>query len=118
SGMDEEMLEFFRRFGVPIPNLPQRPQRPQQPQQPEEEQPRGVGSGFILTQDGYVMTNAHVVEGASEVIVTLTDKREFKAKIIGSDKRTDVAVVKIEARGLPAVKVGDVNRLKVGEWVM
>jgi len=118
SGMDEDMLEFFRRFGVPIPNLPQRPQRPQQPQQPEEEQPRGVGSGFILTQDGYVMTNAHVVEGASEVIVTLTDKREFKAKIIGSDKRTDVAVVKIEATGLPAVKVGDVNRLKVGEWVM
>jgi serine protease Do len=119
SGMDEDMLEFFRRFGVPIPNLPQRPQqRPQQPQQPEEEQARGVGSGFILTQDGYVMTNAHVVEGASEVIVTLTDKREFKAKIIGSDKRTDVAVVKIEAKGLPAVKVGDVNRLKVGEWVM
>ena len=118
SGMDEDMLEFFRRFGVPIPNLPQRPQRPQQPQQPDEEQPRGVGSGFILTQDGYVMTNAHVIEGASEVIVTLTDKREFKAKIIGADKRTDVAVVKIEARGLPAVKVGDVNRLKVGEWVM
>lgn len=118
SGMDEEMLEFFRRFGVPIPNLPQRPQRPQQPQQPEEEQPRGVGSGFILTQDGYVMTNAHVIEGASEVIVTLTDKREFKAKIIGADKRTDVAVVKIEAKGLPAIKVGDVNRLKVGEWVM
>jgi len=117
SGMDEDMLEFFRRFGVPIPNMPQRPQRPQAPQA-EEEQPRGVGSGFILTQDGYVMTNAHVVEGASEVIVTLTDKREFKAKIIGSDKRTDVAVVKIDARGLPAVKVGDVNRLKVGEWVM
>ena len=118
NGIDEEMQEFFRRFGLPIPNLPrqQRPQRPQQ--EPEEEQPRGVGSGFVLTQDGYVMTNAHVVEGASEVIVTLTDKREFKAKIIGSDKRTDVAVVKIEATGLPAVKVGDVNRLKVGEWVM
>jgi serine protease Do len=59
-----------------------------------------------------------VVEGADEVIVTLTDKREFKAKIVGSDKRTDVAVVKIEAAGLPAVKIGDVNRLKVGEWVM
>jgi serine protease Do len=64
------------------------------------------------------MTNAHVVEGADEVVVTLTDKREFKAKIIGADKRTDVAVVKIEASGLPAVKVGDVSRLKVGEWVM
>ncbi|MCT9809423.1 DegQ family serine endoprotease [Acidovorax sp. Be4] len=115
SGMDDDMLEFFRRFGLPIPNQP-RQQRPQQ--QPEEEQPRGVGSGFILTSDGYVMTNAHVVEGASEVIVTLTDKREFKAKIVGSDKRTDVAVVKIDATGLPAVKVGDVSRLKVGEWVM
>jgi hypothetical protein len=64
------------------------------------------------------MTNAHVVDGADEVLVTLTDKREFKAKIIGIDKRTDVAVVKIQATGLPAVKVGDVSRLKVGEWVM
>ena len=117
SGMDEEMLEFFKRFGVPIPNLP-RQQRPSKPQQDEETQPRGVGSGFILTADGFVMTNAHVVEGADEVIVTLTDKREFKAKIVGSDKRTDVAVVKIEATGLPAVKVGDVSRLRVGEWVM
>jgi serine protease Do len=64
------------------------------------------------------MTNAHVVEGASEVLVTLTDKREFKARLIGADKRSDVAVVKIDATGLPAVKIGDVNRLKVGEWVM
>jgi serine protease Do len=86
--------------------------------QPDEDQPRGVGSGFILTADGFVMTNAHVVEGADEVLVTLTDKREFKAKIIGADKRSDVAVVKIEATGLPAVKIGDINRLKVGEWVM
>ena len=117
SGMDEEMLEFFRRFGVPVPNIP-RQGRPQQPDDEGEERPSGVGSGFILSSDGYVMTNAHVVEGASEVIVTLTDKREFKAKIVGSDKRTDVAVVKIDAKGLPAVKIGDVNRLKVGEWVM
>ena len=115
GGMDEEMLEFFKRFGVPMPNLPRQP-GPQR-QQPEE-QPRGVGSGFILSSDGLVMTNAHVVEGAEEVIVTLPDKREFKAKIVGSDKRTDVAVVKIDATGLPAVKVGDVSRLKVGEWVM
>ena len=85
---------------------------------PDEEQPRGVGSGFILSTDGFVMTNAHVVDGADEVLVTLPDKREFKAKIVGSDKRTDVAVVKIDATGLPAVKVGDVTRLKVGEWVM
>lgn len=117
SGMDEEMLEFFRRFGLPMPNVPrQQGPRPNQPQQ--EEQPRGVGSGFILSTDGFIMTNAHVVEGADEVLVTLTDKREFKARIVGADKRTDVAVVKIDASGLPAVKIGDVNRLKVGEWVM
>lgn len=116
SGMDEEMLEFFKRFGVPIPNMP-RQQRPQRPHQ-EDEQPRGVGSGFIVSADGYVMTNAHVVDGADEVIVTLTDKREFKAKIVGTDKRTDVAVVKIEASGLPAVRIGDTSRLRVGEWVM
>ena len=118
---DEEMQELFRRFfGVPMPapNAPrqQRPQR-QQPQA-EEEQPRGVGSGFILSADGFIMTNAHVVEGADKVVVTLPDKREFKARIVGSDKRSDVAVVKIEATGLPAVKIGDVSRLKVGEWVM
>ncbi len=120
---DEEMQDFFRRFfGQPMPGAPGTPRqnpRPNRPQpQQEEEQPKGVGSGFILSSDGFVMTNAHVVEGADEVIVTLTDKREFKAKIVGADKRTDVAVVKIEATGLPAVKLGDVNRLKVGEWVM
>jgi serine protease Do len=114
---DEDMLEFFRRFGLPMPNVPRQAPRQNRPQQ-EEEQPRGVGSGFILSADGLIMTNAHVVDGADEVLVTLTDKREFKAKIIGADKRTDVAVVKIEATGLPAVKIGDVSRLKVGEWVM
>ena len=119
GGADEQMLEFFRRFGIPVPpNMPRVP-RPERGQpDADEEQPRGVGSGFILTADGFVMTNAHVVEGADEVIVTLTDKREYKARIIGADKRTDVAVVKIEATGLPAVKLGDVSRLKVGEWVM
>ena len=117
---EEEMLEFFRRFGVPTPNMPRpgpRQRTPQQDEQPRE-QPRGVGSGFVLSADGLIMTNAHVVEGADDVIVTLTDKREFKARIIGSDKRSDVALVKIDATGLPAVRTGDVNRLKVGEWVM
>lgn len=121
GAMDEEMQEFFRRFfGQPMPNVPRQGPRPNRPQPQEEEaQPRGVGSGFILTSDGFVMTNAHVVEGAEEVLVTLPDKREFKARIVGTpDKRTDVAVVKIEATGLPAVKIGEVNRLKVGEWVM
>jgi serine protease Do len=118
---DEEMQELFRRFfGVPMPapNVP-RQQRPnRQNPQAEEDQPKGVGSGFIVSTDGFIMTNAHVVEGADKVIVTLPDKREFKARIVGSDKRSDVAVVKIEATGLPAVKIGDVSRLKVGEWVM
>jgi serine protease Do len=120
NGPDEEMQELFRRFfGMPMPspNAP-RQQRPNRPQQPDQEQPRGVGSGFILSSDGFVMTNAHVVDGADQVLVTLPDKREFKARIVGSDKRSDVAVVKIEATGLPAVKIGDINRLKVGEWVM
>jgi serine protease Do len=117
---EEEMLEFFRRFGIPIPNLPKQAPRQGKPQPSpqEEDQPRGVGSGFILSSDGLIMTNAHVIEGSDEVLVTLTDKREFKAKIIGADKRSDVALVKIDATGLPAVKIGDVSRLRVGEWVM
>src|SRR5659263_417736 len=119
GNVDEQMLEFFRRFGIPVPpNMPRAPHPDRNQPQPDEDQPRGVGSGFILTSDGFVMTNAHVVDGADEVVVTLTYKREFKAKIIGADKRSDVAVVKIEAAGLPAVKIGDINRLKVGEWVM
>jgi serine protease Do len=122
--IDSNIEEFFRRFGIPIPRQDPRqdPRRNTPPgQQPDEDAPqqqRGVGSGFILSADGFVLTNAHVVEGADEVIVTLTDKRELKARIIGSDQRTDVAVVKIDAGGLPTVKIGDVNRLKVGEWVM
>ncbi len=117
GGPDDEMQEFFRRFfGVPMPNAPRQAPRPNRPD--SEAQPRGVGSGFILSSDGFIMTNAHVVDGADEVLVTLPDKREFKARIVGADKRTDVAVVKIQATGLPAVKVGDVSRLRVGEWVM
>ena len=116
--VDPSVEEFFRRFGIPMPGRPDPRRDPRSPRNDEEPQQRGVGSGFILSADGFVMTNAHVVEGADEVIVTLTDKREFKARIIGADKRTDVAVVKIEAGGLPFVKIGDVNRLKVGEWVM
>jgi len=83
-----------------------------------DEAPRGEGSGFILSADGYVMTNAHVIAGASEVYVTMTDKREFRAKIIGSDDRTDVALVKIDGTGLPVLRIGDVSRLRVGEWVV
>ena len=101
---DEEMLEFFRRF---IPRSPGAPR-----------ESHSLGSGFVISADGYILTNAHVIEGADEVNVRLTDKREFKAKIIGSDKRTDVALIKIEASDLPAVRFGRPGELKVGEWVL
>jgi serine protease Do len=103
---NDPMTEFFRRFGGP--------QGPQGPQGPIR---RGQGSGFIISPDGLILTNAHVVADASEVTVRLTDRRELKAKVLGSDRRTDVAVVKIEARNLPVVRMGDPNKVRVGEWV-
>lgn len=120
GGADEQMLEFFRRFGIPVPPgaNPRNPRGERNDRGDGEERPRGVGSGFVLSSDGYIMTNAHVVDGADELVVTLPDKREFKARVVGADKRTDVAVVKIEASGLNPVRIGDVGRLKVGEWVM
>jgi serine protease Do len=117
---DEEMQEFFRRFfGVPVP----RQQQPNAPRnnnrrQQQEEVPRGVGSGFVVSADGYVLTNAHVVEGATDVYVTLRDKREFKAKVIGSDARTDVAVLKLDATNLPTLPLGDSEKIRAGEWVL
>jgi len=107
---DEEVLEFFRRF---IP-------RQQPPGQSPRERPesRSLGSGFIISADGYILTNAHVVEGADEINVKLTDKRELKAKVIGADRRTDIALIKVDAAGLPAVRFGDASKLKVGEWVL
>ena len=117
------MQEFFRRFfGVPIPGKPS-PQAPSprgrksDPKQ-QEEVPRGVGSGFVISADGYVMTNAHVIDGASDVYVTLTDKREFKAKVVGADTRTDVALLKIDGKNLPLLVMGDSDKIKVGEWVL
>jgi serine protease Do len=110
---DEEVLEFFRRF---IPRQPG-PGQPAPGPGPRSES-RSLGSGFVISQDGYVLTNAHVVEGADEITVKFTDKREFKAKVIGSDKRTDIALIKIDATGLPAVRFGDPSKLKVGEWVV
>jgi serine protease Do len=117
---DEQMQEFFRRFfGAPPPKqMPTPKNRRQAPQQQEEEVHRGVGSGFIISQDGFVLTNAHVVDGASEVYVKLTDKREFKAKVIGADKRTDVAVLKIDGGKLPRIIIGDSDKIKAGEWVI
>jgi serine protease Do len=115
---DEQMLEFFRRFGIPVPPGAGRGAPRRDRGGAEEERPTGVGSGFIVSADGYIMTNAHVVDGADELVVTLPDKREFKAKVVGADKRTDVAVVKIDATGLPAVRIGDASKIRVGEWVM
>ncbi|HEY5898735.1 MAG TPA: DegQ family serine endoprotease [Burkholderiales bacterium] len=111
---DEEVLEFFRRF---IPRQPGPGQGPGQGPGPRSES-RSLGSGFVISQDGYVLTNAHVVEGADEITVKFTDKREFKAKVIGADKRSDIALIKIDATGLPAVRFGDPTKLKVGEWVL
>jgi serine protease Do len=101
---DDPFYEFFRRFAPP-PG-------------PREFQSQSLGSGFIISPDGYILTNAHVVEAADEITVKLTDKREYKAKVIGADRRTDVALIKIDAGGLPAVKFGDPAKLRVGEWVL
>ncbi|HEY1058735.1 MAG TPA: DegQ family serine endoprotease [Limnobacter sp.] len=115
-GLDpsDPFYEFFKRFMPPM--------QPQQPQAPrgksEREVPAGVGSGFVIDSDGYILTNHHVVDGAESIIVTFPDKREFKGKVIGSDQRTDVALVKIEGKGFPALKIGDVNKAKVGQWVV
>ena len=119
---DDEVQDMFRRFfGVPAPQAPS-PDRAPNPRRGRpgvgEEVQRGVGSGFILSADGYVMTNAHVVESASTIYVTLTDKREFKGKLIGLDKRTDVALVKIEATNLPRIAIGDSKAIRVGQWVL
>ncbi|MBC7956875.1 MAG: Do family serine endopeptidase [Cytophagales bacterium] len=123
-----DFADLVERVGPAVVNIrtterategPRSPFRRRAPAlQGADEVPRGEGSGFILSADGYVMTNAHVIEGATEVYVTLTDKREFKAKVVGADERTDVALVKIDATGLPVLRIGDVNRLRVGEWVV
>ena len=99
----DPFYEFFRRFA---------------PQIPREQESQSLGLGFIISADGYIMTNAHVVDSAEKITVRLTDKREFRAKVIGADRRTDVALLKIEATGLPKITVGDPNKLKVGEWVV
>jgi serine protease Do len=105
---NDPAFEFFKRF---IPRGPGGGV-------PRDFENKSLGSGFIVSGDGYILTNAHVVDGADEVTVRLTDKREFKAKIVGADKRTDVALLKIDANGLPAVRLGDPASLRVGEWVV
>src|SRR6204780_1871121 len=107
---DDPFNDFFRRFGLPRPNMPT----------PKNYAPvRGIGSGFIISPDGYILTNPHVVSNASKITVKLTDRREFDAKVIGEDERTDVAVIKISAKGdLPVVRIGDSNKLRPGQWVL
>jgi serine protease Do len=106
---DDPFYDFFRRFGIPAPG-----------QAPRGNQPavRGAGSGFVVSADGYILTNTHVVANADEVTVRLTDRREFPAKVIGADERTDVAVIKISATNLPTVKLGDPSHIKPGQWVV
>lgn len=102
---DSPFYDFFRRFMQPYSG-------------PRKYESRSLGSGFIISEDGYILTNAHVVESANEINVKLADKREFKARVIGADKKTDVALIKIDANNLPIVKQGDPDKLKVGEWVV
>jgi serine protease Do len=109
QGDDDPLNQFFRRFGIPAPGGDQ---------QRNEEPVRGAGSGFIVSPDGYILTNRHVVEGASEVTVRLVDQREFRAKVVGTDERTDIAVLKIEATGLPVVRFGDPAQVRPGQWVL
>ncbi|HMY48477.1 MAG TPA: Do family serine endopeptidase [Rhodocyclaceae bacterium] len=105
---DDPMFDFFRRF---VPRGPGGVPR----MDPDD---RSLGSGFIVSSDGYVLTNAHVVDSADEIVVKLTDKREFRARLIGADARSDIALLKIEASGLPRVAFGDPARLRVGDWVV
>lgn len=102
---DDPFFQFFHHFFPPGGA-------------PEEQQSQSLGSGFIISQDGYILTNAHVIDDADEVTVKLTDKREFKAKVIGADRRSDVALIKIEAKGLPKVDIGNPSALKPGQWVV
>jgi serine protease Do len=115
EGAEDPLAEFFRRFGIPSPGGGGGGLGPRGQPAPV----RGAGSGFIVSSDGYVLTNAHVVADASDVTVRLTDRREFSAKVIGSDARSDVALLKIDARErLPAVRIGDPSRLQTGQWVL
>jgi serine protease Do len=101
----DEMEEFFRRYFGGGGRAPREFRR------------QGGGSGFVISSDGLIVTNAHVVEDADEVLVKFSDRRELKAKIIGTDNRTDVAVIKVETTGLPAVRIGNPDSLRIGEWV-
>ena len=124
DAQDEQMKQLFKRFfGQPVPPSDPEHKKKEKPADPSsdvpaEQIPRGIGSGFIISRDGFILTNAHVVDGADEVFVRLTDQREFKARVIGIDTRTDVAVLKIDGTALPEVTIGNSSKTKVGEWVI
>ncbi len=107
-GLPNELKEFFKN--IPHSKIPKRFGHKKRPSE-------GYGSGFIIAADGYIVTNAHVIDNADSIKVTLSDKRELKAKLIGADKGSDIALLKIEATGLPSVELGDSSKLKVGQWV-
>ena len=113
AAQQQDIPEIFRRFfgpdGFPFPGMPDPGARPRG---------ESMGSGFIISSDGYVLTNHHVVDGASEVKVKLSDGREFKTEVVGSDEQSDVALLKIDANGLPALRIGDSNALKPGQWAI
>ncbi len=113
---NDPMYEFFKRFFPPGSGPGQSP--PGRGGMPRGQVPRGVGSGFIISPDGFILSNHHVVAGAGEVIVTMPDRREFSASVIGSDQRTDVALLKIDSNNLPYLKTGNPSNIKVGEWVL
>ena len=112
--------ELFRWFFGPDFQPPGMPPQQQMPRQAPEERkvPRGVGSGFFISEDGYILTNNHVVSDAADIYVTLTDGREFKAKVVGTDERTDVALIKVDAKGMTPLSIGDPKQLKKGQWVL
>lgn len=113
TSAEDPLLEFFRRFGIPAPGAD-----PRGGDGGGAPLLRGAGSGFIVSEDGYILTNAHVVAQADEVTVRLKDRREYPAKVIGTDARTDVAVIKIDTKGLPTVHLGDHTKLRTGDWVL
>ncbi|MFD1555257.1 DegQ family serine endoprotease [Paraburkholderia silviterrae] len=110
----DPFYQFFKHFYGGMPGMGGGDGGGMQPDTPST----SLGSGFIISPDGYILTNAHVVDGANVVTVKLTDKREFKAKVVGADKQSDVAVLKIDAKDLPTVKIGDPRQSKVGQWVV
>ncbi|NJD86959.1 MAG: Do family serine endopeptidase [Betaproteobacteria bacterium] len=120
---DDPMFEFFRRFMPPDQRNAPRGRNDKNDKNDKEDRrgplrPFGLGSGFVISADGYIVTNAHVIDNAEAIYVRFTDKREMKARVIGADKRSDVALVKVEATGLPFLKLGDSTNMRVGEWVV